>query len=205
MSTLRQENKEIYWAWKSMKQRTQNPKCRAYRNYGGRGISVCKDWIKFELFCEWALSHGWRKGLDLDRKDNNGDYTPENCHWTTRKRNINNRRNTLKIEIDGIFRSCSEWAEISGIPQGTLKAWCLEKSDEYVSSRIKEALLSGYRERDYTRNHRPRPVRNVDTNASYPSFRAAVRMTGLSSETIWKSLKTGCRTKAGQFVYDISG
>lgn len=55
--TLRQANKEIYWAWKSMKQRTQNPKCSAYKNYGARGIQVCNKWQKFEPFCEWAWIH----------------------------------------------------------------------------------------------------------------------------------------------------
>lgn len=203
MSTFRQENREIYWVWKSMKQRTQNPKCKAYRNYGERGISVCKDWENFEPFCEWALLHGWRKGLDLDRKDNNGDYTPENCHWTTRKENLNNRRNTLKIEVDGIVRSCSEWADASGIPQGTLKSWCLGKPPEYVSRRIKEAFSTGYIAKDYSRNHRPRPIKNVDKNICYPSFRAAIKMTGLSSSTIWRSLKRGIKTKEGRFVYDV--
>lgn len=56
--TLRQKNIEIYWAWKSMKQRTQNPKCSAYKNYGARGIRVCKEWQIFEPFCKWALSAG---------------------------------------------------------------------------------------------------------------------------------------------------
>ena len=77
--TLRQKNIEIYWAWKSMKQRTQNPKCSAYKNYGARGIRVCKEWQIFEPFCKWALSAGWNKGLDLDRINNDGNYCPENC------------------------------------------------------------------------------------------------------------------------------
>ena len=71
--TLRQKNIEIYWAWKSMKQRTQNPKCSAYKNYGERGIRVCKEWQIFEPFCKWALSAGWNKGLDLDRINNDGN------------------------------------------------------------------------------------------------------------------------------------
>ena len=73
MPTLRQANKGLYWAWKSMKQRCQNPRCQAYHNYGARGITVCKDWQAFEPFCEWALANGYEKGLDLDRADNDGD------------------------------------------------------------------------------------------------------------------------------------
>lgn len=58
-TTLRKRNKEIYAAWKAMKQRCLNPKCKAYKNYGKRGITVCDEWMNFEPFCEWALSHGW--------------------------------------------------------------------------------------------------------------------------------------------------
>lgn len=55
--TLRQENKILYWAWKAMKQRCQNPKCKAYRNYGARGVKVCEEWQQFEPFLAWSLAN----------------------------------------------------------------------------------------------------------------------------------------------------
>lgn len=202
--TLRQANKEIYWAWKSMKQRTQNSKCSAYHNYGARGIKVCKEWQTFESFCYWALTSGWKKGMDLDRIDNDGDYCPENCHWSTRQDNVNNRRVTIFISVNGERKSCSQWAKESGIPRGTLKAWYLEKGEQYAASRIVEAKEHGYTERDYIRGHIKKPIMNLDTGELYPSFRDAVKSTGLSAATIWRSLKTGKRFKHGLFVYDDS-
>lgn len=99
--SLRSENKNIYWAWKAMKQRCKNPNCKAYKNYGERGIKVCEEWEEFEPFLSWSLSNGYSKGLDLDRKDNDGNYTPDNCRWISREENINNRRNTIKISVNG--------------------------------------------------------------------------------------------------------
>ena len=61
--SLRSENKNIYWAWKSMKQRCKNPNCKAYKNYGERGIKVCEEWEEFETFLSWSLSNGYSKDL----------------------------------------------------------------------------------------------------------------------------------------------
>lgn len=78
--SIRTENKSIYWAWKAMKQRCKNPKCKAYKNYGARGIKVCNEWEKFEPFLSWCLENGYQKGLDLDRRDNNGNYSPDKSY-----------------------------------------------------------------------------------------------------------------------------
>lgn len=73
---------------KAMIHRCKNENNKYYKNYGGRGIKVCEEWMNsLQKFYDWATLNGWKKGLSIDRKDNDGDYTPENCQWITRSEN----------------------------------------------------------------------------------------------------------------------
>ena len=67
-------------------------------NYQDRGITVCDEWLVFESFRDWALSHGYKEGFQIDRIDNDKGYCPENCRWVSPKENTNNRRNTIRLE-----------------------------------------------------------------------------------------------------------
>ena len=88
---------------KAMIHRCTKPKNPYFQSYGARGISVCKEWMdSLEEFISWSLSAGWVKGLSIDRKDNNGDYTPENCHWITIAEN--SRKNAIRLWKEGIWR-----------------------------------------------------------------------------------------------------
>ena len=83
---------QLYRVWSELRQRCSNPNHVWYHRYGGRGISVCNIWERdFLSFRVWALSHGYRKGLTVDRIDNDGNYQPDNCWFTTRKEQANNR------------------------------------------------------------------------------------------------------------------
>lgn len=90
--TAKGERPRIYGIWVGMKQRCTNPNVDKYPRYGGRGVKVCQEWMtSFEAFYKWAMSHGYRDDLTIDRIDNDGNYTPENCRWVTNAENIRNR------------------------------------------------------------------------------------------------------------------
>lgn len=110
----------LYECWRHMRYRCENPKNQAYGDYGGRGISVCKDWHDFEKFKQWALANGYEDSLTIDRIDVDGDYEPNNCRWVGSKVQMNNRRNTRHYEIDGENLTLSEWSERTGIPRSTI-------------------------------------------------------------------------------------
>lgn len=85
-----QRKKPIYWVWTTMKSRCLNPKNKKYNRYGGRGIKICKRWLKFENFYK-DMENRYKKGLQIDRINNNRGYYKSNCRWTTCKINNNNR------------------------------------------------------------------------------------------------------------------
>jgi hypothetical protein len=100
-----------YTIWSGMLNRCTNEKQGSYKNYGGRGIKVCEDWLIFENFWNWAKTSGYSEDLTLDRLDNDKDYCPENCQWATKTQQIINRRTTdhLMITAFGQTKHLIEW------------------------------------------------------------------------------------------------
>lgn len=109
-----------YRAWRAAKVRcycATNPK---YPDYGGRGIKMCDRWLN--AYENFLVDMGrCPKGLTLGRKNNDGDYTLENCEWQTQKQQANNRRSSAVVEFKGQRRTVQEWAESLGIKAGTLQ------------------------------------------------------------------------------------
>lgn len=100
----------------NMKTRCTNPNYNKYKYYGGKGISICDEWLKsYDTFEEWALSHGYEDHLTLERKDVNGNYTPENCCWVSVKEQANNRTTNHYIEYNGQRKTLMQWCEELGL------------------------------------------------------------------------------------------
>ena len=102
----------IYARWKHIKARCYNSNGKQYKDYGGRGIRVCDEWLEnFEPFYEWAINNGYREDLTIDRIDVNGDYEPSNCRWVTAKAQQNNKRSNHFITYNNETHTLTEWAE----------------------------------------------------------------------------------------------
>jgi hypothetical protein len=82
----------VYTIWRDIKRRTLNPKHKNYNDYGGRGITICDEWLDVQNFYNWAISNGYSDELSIDRIDNDGSYYPENCRWTTKSIQARNTR-----------------------------------------------------------------------------------------------------------------
>lgn len=104
-----------------MLQRCENPKNKRYQAYGGRGITVCKEWHNTENFIQWALRNGYSDDLSIDRIDNDKGYCPSNCQWTTNKTQANNRRVCHYIEAFGKKMTATQWAELAGMDRKTIR------------------------------------------------------------------------------------
>lgn len=103
----------LYVSWRSMRQRCLNKNNTAYHNYGGRGITICDEWLNdFVSFYEWALSNGYKKGYTIDRINNDGNYEPSNCRWITVKEQSYNRRTNRYLTVYGITKTLEEWTHI---------------------------------------------------------------------------------------------
>lgn len=97
--------------WMGMLSRCEDFDSLQYKDYGGRGISVCDDWHTYEVFYRWCMNNGYSKGLQLDRMDVNGDYEPSNCRFVTQKENANNKRNNVVLTAFGETKTAAQWIE----------------------------------------------------------------------------------------------
>lgn len=102
----------LYHVWSSMKDRCRNKNNKYYERYGGRGISICEQWKEdFEEFKKWSYENGYTEGLSIDRRDNDGNYTPDNCRWVDQTTQNRNKSNVVWIELEGEVKRLIEWAE----------------------------------------------------------------------------------------------
>lgn len=148
-----QSNTRLYSIWSGIKNRCFNENEPAFKDYGGRGITVCQEWVdKFTAFEQWALNNGYSESLTIDRINNNGNYEPDNCRWITNQQQSRNRRTNHLLTHKGQTKTLIEWSEELSIPYNTLVnrinvlGWSIEKSLSTPSKHIKRGCGHGRNE-----------------------------------------------------------
>jgi hypothetical protein len=112
---------KLYHVYNSMLARCYYSKNTRYKNYGGRGVTVCEEWKNsFTAFYEWAIANGYKDGLSIDRIDVNGNYEPSNCRWANACEQMNNTTRNHYLEWNGKTQSMALWAKETGIPYAIL-------------------------------------------------------------------------------------
>lgn len=135
---LYKDNKRLYYIWRGILSRCFNKNNREYKNYGGRGISISKHWKNsFVNFYNWSIKNGYKKDLTIERKDVNGNYTPENCCWIMLKEQSFNKRNTIMIEIKGDTKCLQQWCDIFNV-----KRYMIYSLMKKYNIKHKDALLT---------------------------------------------------------------
>lgn len=147
-----QKGTRLYDIWHGMKQRCTNENDKAYKNYGGRGVQVCAEWMAFEPFFSWALASGYEESLTLERVDVNGDYEPSNCTWVTKAEQQANKRTNVRLSCRGETHCVAEWSRISGVSDDRIshrlsKGWDIEDA---IFKPVRKKKKSGVAGRDST-------------------------------------------------------
>lgn len=141
-------NHPLYVVHTNIISRCYDEKNTSFLNYGGRGIGVCNEWRHdFIAFYNWCIDNNWKKGLEIDRKDNDGPYSKENCRIVEKIINTNNKRNSFKVEYNGEILSALDIWDIYLIDPRTVKyrlkkGWPVEKALTKVGYRGIESQLS---------------------------------------------------------------
>jgi hypothetical protein len=121
--------------YSNMLRRCTNPASALWPSYGGRGISVCAEWLGQDgrkSFYDWAMDNGFAKDLSLDRIDNSQGYSPDNCRWTNHKTQMNNTRRNRMVEWEGQLLTLSAVAHIFGVPSYMIRyrlndGWAMDR------------------------------------------------------------------------------
>ena len=130
------EYKRLYEIYHGIKKRCYNTHCDRYKDYGGRGIKMCPAWLEggVDVFIDWALKNGYDDSLTIDRIDNDKDYSPENCTWSTYIKQARNKRDTKYVEYHGETKPLAEFCEELNLPYDAIHnriyalKWDVEKA-----------------------------------------------------------------------------
>lgn len=184
-----QSSRREYNIWAMMRQRCNNPNAANYANYGGRGIVVCERWSKFSNFWE-DMGAAPSKSHTLDRLDNDGPYSPENCVWSSVEAQQNNRRNTVCITAYGEKRSLAQWSRLTGLTRDQIKHRI------FSMGMAPEEALEAPR-----MSHNQRPVEQLDFSgavvARFESLADTERKGGFNRQGVQHVLAGRAKTSGG--------
>lgn len=118
------KNEQIKRLFHNMKVRCYWTKSKAYKDYGGRGIYICDEWREEpEKFEDWCLDNGYESGLQIDRIDNDGPYSPDNCRFVDAKTNSLNRRSTIYLTVNDVTKHVKEWADELNVTVNSIRIY----------------------------------------------------------------------------------
>lgn len=139
----------LHRVWRGMIQRCHNKNYKHFDRYGGRGIIVCGDWLNnFKSFYDWCMINGYKRGLTIDREDNNGNYDPFNCRWVTNKINQRNKEKMLCVEYKGEIKPLSEWCDLLNLKYITIYQRIYKRKQSH-----EEALSTPVQKQNKKYNH----------------------------------------------------
>ena len=162
--------------WIGIKTRCYNPNHHNYKDYGDRGIKMCDTWKNDYLsFAKWSRENGYLEDLSIDRINVDGDYSPENCRWTDRKTQGNNKRNNVMITVNGQTLSRAEWARKNNIPVGAILA----------------RQSRGWSDEDSVMTPIENNIRQITINGETHTYSEWEKIKGLGSGTISTRIRRG--------------
>lgn len=188
-------------AWRNMKHRCYCPQSRGYHRYGGRGIEVCDEWFEsFLPFYEWSLENGIAFGLTIDRIDNDGNYSPDNCRWVTPKVQSNNTCRNRIVDFKGERKTVQQWAEIIGLSHQALSERL--ESDSWSLEEILTIPKNG-RERKYPALRKRVLQYSLDGELinTFDSVTAAAKALSAPSSNISRALTKSCTSRGYYWKY----
>lgn len=177
--------------------RCYNPKCKAWPNYGRRGIKVCERWHDVRTFVA-ELPPGYVKGLEIDRIDNDGNYEPGNIQWSTRQQNSAHRRSARLLTVNGVTKSVTEWVAETGNARHLITGR-IDKHGWDIARAVTEPTLGRVENMKLTQTHRwaghtkkpaPKPfaVKTVEFRGEQRSIAEISAATGITVELLRKRI-----------------
>ncbi len=126
---------KLYRVWAGMKRRCYYRNDKSYKNYGGRGIHICDEWVNdFVNFYNWAIQNGYEEGLTIERINNDENYSPNNCTWIPKSEQVNNRRNCILYTYNNKTQNLKQWCDELNLDYGLMhdrirsKGWSFERA-----------------------------------------------------------------------------